>query len=97
MPFGVKNVGAMYQYLVNKLFEPLIARTKEIYVDDMIVKSMLDAEHGQDLRSTFDVLQTYEMKLKLKKCMFGVQLGKFLGFMISNRGIEPTSTQFRPC
>ena len=44
----------------------------EVYVDDMIVKSMLDAEHEQDLRKTFDILITYGMKLNPKKCMFGV-------------------------
>jgi len=46
MPFGLKNTGATYQRLVHKLFEPLIGWTMVVYIDDMIVKSMLDAEHG---------------------------------------------------
>jgi len=54
----------------------------EVHVDDMIVKSMTDAEHDQDLRKMFD------MKLNLKKCVFGVRSGKFLGFMINSRMIE---------
>jgi len=56
MSFGLKNTGATYQWLVNKLFEPLIGRAMEVYVDEMIVKSMLDAEHGQDLQKMFDIL-----------------------------------------
>jgi len=63
MPFGLKNAGATYQRLVNKLFEPLIGRTLEVYVDDMIVKSTLDAEHEQDLWKMFNILQPYGMKL----------------------------------
>jgi len=57
-------------------------------VDDMIVKSMQDGEHGRDLRGTFEILWRYDMKLNTKKCVFGVWLGKFLGFMINSRGIE---------
>lgn len=49
MPFGLKNVLASYQRLVNKIFKPLIRKTMEMYVDNMIVKSMHDIEHDQDL------------------------------------------------
>ena len=72
MPFELRNAGATYQRLVNKLFESLIRWTMEVYVDDMIVKSMLDAEHGQDLRKTLDILRTFDVKLNPKKCVFGV-------------------------
>ena len=88
MPFGLKNAGAIYERLVNKLLEPLIGQTTEICVDDMIVKSMLDIEHGQDLQKMFDILQTFSMKLNPKKCLFGVRSGKFLGFMISSCRLE---------
>ena len=56
MPFGLKNVGATYQRLVNKLFEPLIGQTMEVYVDDMIVKSKVETDHEGDLRKTFEIL-----------------------------------------
>jgi len=88
MPFGLKNIGTIYQRLVNKLFKPLIGRTIEVYEDDMIVKNLLDTKHGQHLRKTFDILRTFGMKLNPKKCVFGVQSGKFLGFIISSCGIE---------
>jgi len=60
----------------------------EVYMDDMIVKSKQDVEHSRDLQRTFEILRIYNMKLNIKKCVFGVRLGKFLGFMISNLGIE---------
>ena len=88
MPFELKNAGATYQQLVNKLLEPLIDQTMEVYVDDMIVKSKLDAERDQDLRKTLDILRAFRMKLNPKKCMFRVRSSKFLRFMISSQGIE---------
>ena len=54
MPFGLKNAKATYESLANKVFEPLIEHTMEVYVND--IKSMCDAEHGQDLRKTFEIL-----------------------------------------
>jgi len=63
MPFGLKNAGATYQCLVNKLFEPLIGKTMEVYVDDMLVKSKTDGDHGHDLRKMFDILRSFSIKL----------------------------------
>ena len=60
----------------------------EVYVDDTNVKSKSDVDHDHDLRKTFDILWAFSMKLNPKKCVFGVQLGKFLGFMIGSHGIE---------
>src|SRR3954465_8136070 len=88
MPFGLKNTGATYQRLVNKLFKQQIGRNVEVYVDDMLVKSTKENDHVKDLRETFKVQKRYNMKLNLQKCVFGVTAGKFLGFMVTNRGIE---------
>jgi len=49
MPFGLKNVGSMYQRLMDKVFKELIGHSVEIYVDDMIVKSVSCTQHIQDL------------------------------------------------
>jgi len=67
----------------------------EVYVDDMIVKSKSDIDHNHDLRRTFDILQAFNMKFNPKKCMFGVQSGKFIGFMISSRRIEANPEKIR--
>uniref|UniRef100_A0A2N9IG75 Reverse transcriptase domain-containing protein n=1 Tax=Fagus sylvatica TaxID=28930 RepID=A0A2N9IG75_FAGSY len=88
MPFGLKNAGATYQRLVNKMFHDQIGRNVELYVDDMLVKSKKDEDHLADLKETFQALRRYNMKLNPAKCVFGVSSGKFLGFMVSQRGIE---------
>ncbi|KAL5568810.1 hypothetical protein UlMin_025385 [Ulmus minor] len=65
-----------------------IGKTMEVYVDDMLVKSLKADEHIDNLRESFEVLREYKMKLNPAKCAFGVTSGKFLGFMVNHRGIE---------
>ena len=60
----------------------------EVYVDDMLVKSLAVADHIDHLQETFNILRSYHMKMNPEKCAFGVGLGKFLGFMVNQRGIE---------
>ena len=84
MPFGLKNEGATYQRLMNKMFTHQIGRNVQVYIDDMLVKSLCE----DDLQETFDTLRSYKMKLNPSKCVFGVTVGKFLGFMVSQRGIK---------
>jgi len=88
MPFDLKNAGATYQRLVNRMFRSQIGRNVEVYVDDMPVKSIRATKHIEDLRETFQTLKKYKMKLNPMKCAFRVSLGKFLGFMVSQRGIK---------
>ncbi|KAL2227192.1 UNVERIFIED_CONTAM: Retrovirus-related Pol polyprotein from transposon [Sesamum indicum] len=88
MPFGLKNAGATYQRLVNKMFEKQIGSTMEVYVDDMLVKSQRPEMHMRDLETAFAIMRAYGMKLNPTKCTFGVGGGKFLGYMVSSRGIE---------
>ena len=57
MPFRLKNAGATYQRLVNHMFCPQIGRNMEIYMDDMLVKSLDDEKHLDDLQETFDTLR----------------------------------------
>ena len=88
MPFGLKNTGATYQRLMNKMFANQIERNVQVYVDGMLVKSQREDDHLEDLKETFNTLRSYNMKLNPSKCAFGVTVGKFLGFMVSQRGIE---------
>ena len=83
MPFELKNAGATYQRLMNKMFEHQIGRNAQVYVDDMLVKSLWEEDHLGDLQETFNTLRTYNMKLNPSKCAFVVTVGKFLGFMVS--------------
>lgn len=87
MPFVLKNAEATYQRLVNKMFSKQICRNMEVYVDDMLVKSKEELAYLDDLKETFATLKQYQMKLNPSKCVLGVALEKFLGFMVSQRGI----------
>ena len=70
------------------MFHLQIRRNVEVYVDDMLVKSLDEEKHLDDLEETFDTLRRYNMKLNQSKTAFGVSSRKFLGFMVSYRGIE---------
>ena len=70
------------------MFQDMIGHTIEVYVDDMVVKSKLEARHIEDLQGMFEVLRQHKLHLNANKCAFGVGAGKFLGYLITNRGIE---------
>jgi hypothetical protein len=81
MHFGLRNAGATYQRMMNKVFDKaLLGDILEVYMDDMIVKSQQEADHAAHLRSMFEQTRKYNMRLNPEKCTFGVQAGKFLGF-----------------
>ena len=73
------------------MFSKQIGRNMEVYVDDMLFKSKEESGHLDDLHEMFTTLRQYQMKLNPSKCAFGVVLRKFLGFMVSQRGIETNS------
>ncbi|KAL0416819.1 UNVERIFIED_CONTAM: Retrovirus-related Pol polyprotein from transposon gypsy [Sesamum latifolium] len=79
---------ATYQRLVNRMFKDQIDAIMEVYVDDMLVKSRKEDDHLKDLRQVFEIMRVYGMKLNPNKCTLGVRGGKFLGYMVSERGIE---------
>ena len=83
MPFGLKNAGATYQRLMNKMFTHQIRRKVQVYMEDMLVKSRREDDHLDNLKETFDTFRSYNMKLNPSKCAFGVTAGKFLGFIVS--------------
>ena len=70
------------------MFKKQIGRNMEVYVDDMLVKSKEEEDHLDDLKEMFNTLRQYSMKLNSSKYVFGVSSGKFLGFIVSQRGIE---------
>ena len=84
MPFGLKNAGATYQRLVNRMFQKQIGTSMEVYIDDMLVKSTIAELHIAHLSEAFQILREYNIKLNPAKCAFGVSVGKFLGFIVNN-------------
>ncbi|GJR91245.1 reverse transcriptase domain-containing protein, partial [Tanacetum coccineum] len=88
MPFGLRNVGATYQRLVDKAFHKQIGMNLEVYVDDLVVKSRTEDEIIRDIEETFKTLREINMKLHPKKYTFGVEEGMFLGYKVNTKGIK---------
>uniref|UniRef100_A0A2N9FK63 Reverse transcriptase n=1 Tax=Fagus sylvatica TaxID=28930 RepID=A0A2N9FK63_FAGSY len=88
MPFGLKNAGATYQRTMTAMFHDMMHKEIEDYVDDIVVKSKKREDHLRVLRKVFDRCRLYKLKMNPLKCAFGVSAGKFLGFLVHNRGID---------
>ena len=95
MPFDLKNTGSTYQKMMTKMFEPQLGRSIEVYIDDMVVKSKMVSEHVGDLRNIFEILRIHKLCINTSKCSFGVGSGKFLGYMVTYRGIEVNPDQIK--
>ena len=93
MPFGVKNARATFQRMVNEVFKELTGNIMEAYVDDMLVKSLDHANHVKHLDEAFALFRKFNMKLNPEKCIFGVTSGKFLRYLITQRGIKANLVQ----
>ncbi|KAK1594287.1 hypothetical protein QYE76_027248 [Lolium multiflorum] len=85
---GHKNAGATYQRAMNYIFHDLIGKLVEIYIDDVVVKSVSMEGHLEDLRHVLDRTRKFGLRMNPKKCAFGVTAGQFLGFLVHERGIE---------
>ena len=88
MPFGLKNARATFQRLVTEVFRPQLGRNVQSYVDDMIVKSKRREDHLRDLQETVDRLRYYNLRINPSKSIFSTRGGKFLGYLVIERGIE---------
>ncbi|PKA57837.1 RNA-directed DNA polymerase like [Apostasia shenzhenica] len=88
MPFGLKNGDATYQFMIDTMFKKQKGRNIEAYVDDVLIKSKCVKQHIEDLCETLNTCRTYNIKLTPLKSIFGSAYGKFLGNMVSARGIE---------
>ena len=95
MLFGLKNAGATYQWMMMRMFKDKIRRTIEVYVDAMVVNNKWEVQHIDDLKGVFEVLWQHRLCLSANKCAFGVGAGKFLGYLITNWGIEVNPYQIK--
>jgi len=91
MPFGLKNVDATYQRLMVRILTSMIGQNVQTYVHDMVVTSEEKDQHIADLEEQFTTIAKYNLKLNLEKCVFRVEAGKFLGLLLTERGIEVNS------
>ena len=74
--------------MMTRMFRDKIGRTVEMYIDDMVVKNKQEVRHIEDLQGVFKVLRQHKLRLNAEKCAFSVGAGKFLGYLITNQGIE---------
>ena len=95
MPFGLKNAESTYQRMMIRMFESQLGKNIEIYINDMVVKSKMVSEHLGDLRTIFEILRNHKLRLNASKCSFDVGSGKFLGYMVTHRGIEVNPDQIK--
>jgi hypothetical protein len=88
MPFGLKNAGATYQWMMQNCLESQIGCNIQVYIDDVVITTRKEESLISDLQETFDNLNRYKLKLNLTKCSFGMSAWQLLGFLVSARGIE---------
>lgn len=81
--------------MVKRMFTDKIGSMVEVYIDDMVVKSRENQRHVKDLNETFEILKRHKLRLNSNKCSFGVGARKFLGYMITRRGIKVNPKQIR--
>jgi hypothetical protein len=88
MTFGLKNASAMYQRAMNLIFHDLLRVLMEVYIDDVVVKSVGFEEHMIDLKLTLERMKKYGLQMNPLKCAFGVTSGRFLGFVVHEHRIQ---------
>jgi ribonuclease HI len=88
MTFGLKNAGATYQRAMNYIFHELIGKIVEIYIDDVVIKSLNHDTHLEDVKRTLECTWKHGLKMNSYKCAFGVSAGEFLRFLVHEGGIE---------
>jgi hypothetical protein len=88
MTFGLENAGATYQRAINYIFHELIDKFVEIYIDDVVIKSLDHESHLNDVRKILECTRKHGLKMNPNKCAFGVLAEEFLGFLVHEGGIE---------
>ena len=81
--------------MMTRMFEPQLGKNIEVYINDMVVKSKVEFEHIDDLKNIFGILRKYKLRLNATKCSFGVDSGKFLGYMVTHCEIEVDLNQIK--
>ena len=81
--------------MMTRMFESQSGKNIEIYIDDMVMKIKMVSKHLGDLRVIFQILRKYKLRLNASKCSFGVGSSKFLGYMVTHRGIEVNPDQIK--
>ena len=81
--------------MMTRMFEPQFGKCIEVYIDDMVVKSKVVFKYVGDLGNIFEILRKHKLHLNASKCSFDVGSSKFLGYMVTHRGIEVNPDQIK--
>lgn len=95
MSFDLKNAGAEFYNMINHMFSKHLGKNIEAYVDNIMIKLKIVDSFLDDVVEAFDIMNHYGLKLNPKKCSFGVEAGRFLGYMVSKQGIEANPSKIQ--
>jgi len=88
MPFRLKNAGMIYPKAMNAIFHEHIRKKVECYVDDIALKTRAKSDHIADLKTVFDIMRAHQLKMNPTKSFLEIARGKFLGFVVTSKGIH---------
>jgi hypothetical protein len=88
MTFGLKNASATYQSAMNLIFHDLLGVMMDVYIDEVVVKSVGFEEHMTDLKLSLERMRKYGLRMNPLKCTFGVTSGRLLGFIVHEHSIQ---------
>jgi hypothetical protein len=89
LPFGLRNAPATFSRLMQFVLSGLLFESAILYMDDILIASQTWEEHLKHLERVFKRLEHYDLRLKMKKCLFARRSLPFLGYLVSTKGIEP--------
>ncbi|XP_058211484.1 uncharacterized protein LOC131323652 [Rhododendron vialii] len=95
MPFGLTNAPAVFMCLMNKIFTPYLDKFVVVFIDDILVYSPTEKEHEEHLRIVLQVLQNNQLYAKASKCEFWMKKVKFLGHVVSEKGISVDNSKVK--
>ena len=87
MPFGLTNASTTFQSAMNSIFAPLIRKCVLVFMDDILIYNPTLETHVAHLCQVFELLKTHTLSIKLSKCSFAKQHLKYLGHIISGKGV----------
>ena len=87
MPFGLTNAPAAFMDLINQIFSEYLDRFVVVFVDDILIYSSSEEEHEEHLKIVLLLLREHQLYAKFSKCEFWLREVKFLGHVISSKGV----------
>ena len=91
MTYGLRNASQSFQRYVDRALGDL--DFVFVYIDDILVASSSEAEHAAHLRTVFERLKKFQLRLNVSKCVLGSPEIEFLGYTVSSQGIRPTASK----